>query len=233
MSRIIISDSHGCFKTLMALIAKLPKNIPITFAADLIDRGPSSRQVVEFVKNGGYDCTTANHEQMMINDLKFSLNADGTEYPDHNGFTSNWLQNGGVETLESYLMPNGDHDVKALKEHVEWMKTLPYYIHYKDELNDKGQSLLVSHSTVGRVWKISHDSDEFKDYAIWARDPTPPKIEGIYNVHGHSPVYYGPTIKEHFANIDGGCAYKKPGYGKLFALLWPSMEVFEQENCED
>ena len=37
---LIIGDVHGCFDTLIALIAKLPTDAKIIFVGDLIDRGP-------------------------------------------------------------------------------------------------------------------------------------------------------------------------------------------------
>ena len=43
----IIGDVHGCYNTLMALIAKLPKNAKLCFVGDFIGRGPNSKDVVE------------------------------------------------------------------------------------------------------------------------------------------------------------------------------------------
>ena len=43
----IIGDVHGCYNTLMELIAKLPKDAKLCFVGDLIDRGPNSKDVVE------------------------------------------------------------------------------------------------------------------------------------------------------------------------------------------
>ena len=37
--KYIIGDVHGCYDTLMALIAKLPEDAEIVFVGDLIDRG--------------------------------------------------------------------------------------------------------------------------------------------------------------------------------------------------
>ena len=60
----IIGDVHGCYKTLLALIKKLPKDIRICFVGDLIDRGENSKNVVEFIKSNNYDCILGNHKQM-------------------------------------------------------------------------------------------------------------------------------------------------------------------------
>ena len=63
MSRIIVGDVHGCFKTFLALKKKFPKNIPITFVGDLIDRGPLDQKMVQYVMDNQdfCDCVLGNH----------------------------------------------------------------------------------------------------------------------------------------------------------------------------
>ena len=48
----IISDVHGCYKTLLALINQFPnkQNSKIVFVGDLIDKGKNTHDVIEFVK---------------------------------------------------------------------------------------------------------------------------------------------------------------------------------------
>lgn len=232
MSRIIISDVHGCYKTLLALIAQLPKEIPITFAGDLIDRGPDSSSVVSFVKDGKYDCTQGNHEVMMYKDLSFRSKKDGTEHYHVNYYSGDWLVNGGERALSSYII-KGEHNISLMKEHISWMKSLPYFIHYKDLTNDKGESLLVSHSTAAHVWDLDHESFAFISGITWDRDSFPPKIDGIYNVYGHTPQKNGPTVKDHFSCIDTGVYLKTvEEYGRLTALQFPEMIVYTQNNIE-
>jgi len=246
-SRIILTDPHGCHKTLIALIAKLPVGVPLTFAGDLIDRGPDSRKVIEFVKNGGHDCVLGNHEAMMLDELTFKphRNKPGQEIVHINTYRGIWLPNGGENCLRSYLkdsteqLESGevaerrDHDIEALKEDMAWLRTLPYHILYEDVVNSKGQKLLVTHTTAAHVWgRCPPENLEFIESVTWERDSSPPEIEGIYNVFGHTPQYCGPTIKEQFACIDGGAYYNRTGYGKLFALQYPEMIIYEQENIE-
>ena len=235
MSRIIIADPHGCYKTLLALAAKLPLGIPLTFAGDLIDRGEDSRSVIEFVKNGGHDCIVGNHEVMMLNELSFRSNEKRGEYYSVKGYDDGcWRLNGGDRCLESYITLNGEMNLKALKEHYEWLKTLPYYLEYPELKNSKGQHLLVTHTTAAHVWNSNEpkDSDYFKDFVTWERTSNPENIEGIYNVYGHTPQPDKATIKDHFACIDTGAAYNRKPYGRLTALQFPEMIVYEQENVE-
>ena len=46
---IIIGDVHGEYDLLMKLTKKLPKGRKLCFVGDLIDRGPDSKKVVDFV----------------------------------------------------------------------------------------------------------------------------------------------------------------------------------------
>ena len=64
----IISDVHGCYKTLLALIDQFPnkQNSKIVFVGDLIDKGKNTHDVIEFVKNNNYDCVIGNHDEMMV-----------------------------------------------------------------------------------------------------------------------------------------------------------------------
>jgi len=68
---IIIGDVHGCYKTLQALLAKilLNHNEQICFVGDLIDRGPKSKEVVDFVRDRGHLCVKGNHEDMAVKSL--------------------------------------------------------------------------------------------------------------------------------------------------------------------
>lgn len=246
MSRIVISDPHGCYKTLVALVAKLPLGIPITFAGDLIDRGPDSRKIIDFVREGGHDCVVGNHEVMMINDVKFRVKPDGSEQVFVDYYHSAFMGNGGDSTLASYLIEKEEqlesgeihkimvHDIPALKRDIEWLKTLPYHILYENEEDAQGQALLVTHSTAAEVWgEHSPESPIFQDNVTWERTPFPKKIPGIFNVYGHTPQQHKATVKEHFACIDTGAYFKThQRYGRLTALQFPEMIEYVQENVE-
>ncbi|MEO1623236.1 MAG: metallophosphoesterase family protein [Cyanobacteria bacterium J06632_3] len=120
--RIFIGDVHGHYNGLMRLvemIAPTPSDT-LHFVGDLIDRGPRSAQVVEFVKQSGYPCVLGNHEHLLLN-----------AFPDENSNMSafqGWLHSGGQPTLTSYP------STEALLEHVEWLRTLPLYIDLGDVL---------------------------------------------------------------------------------------------------
>lgn len=122
--RIFIGDVHGHYSGLMRLTTMIAPTSTDTlhFVGDLIDRGPRSAQVVEFVRQNNYPCVLGNHEHLL-------LNAFPDENP-HLGAFQGWLNSGGQPTLTSYP------STEALLEHVEWLKTLPLYL-------DLGDILLV------------------------------------------------------------------------------------------
>lgn len=223
----IIGDCHGCYDTLQALIKKLPKGIKLAFVGDLVDRGPKSAQVVEFVKNGGHDCVKGNHEDMMVKEHKS---------PSTFGI---WLPNGGLACLQSYSyekklpdypLPafNLDHDLLA--EHAAWVEALPVEIHYPELKRPDGRYLVITHSWRG---KFKDTDKNFEEGLMWNRlDPKP--LHGIYNVFGHTPRKHKATVTDAWANIDTGCCFKGiPGHGFMTALLFPSLTLVTQENIDD
>ena len=68
----IIGDVHGCYKTLLALINKLPNKFDskICFVGDLIDRGSNSKEIIKLIRDNNYDCVLGNHESYMIDSLE-------------------------------------------------------------------------------------------------------------------------------------------------------------------
>lgn len=242
MSRIVIGDVHGCYKTMMALIAQLPPGIPITFAGDLVDRGGDSNKVIKFIRDNGHDCVKGNHEQLMIEELWFDMRFEGQEHPYAGGL--DWHRNGGDATIYSYLdeelnsfgetVKTKTYDIKTMKEDVEWLKTLPLFLEYKDLVDSKGQHLLVTHSTAADVWgQIDPSNPRFAAFVLWSRKDVPSKIKGIFNCYGHTPQKKKALVRSHFACIDTGACFKRADYGKMTALQFPEMKVFIQKNIED
>lgn len=229
---IVIGDVHGCYETLRALLRQLPQNRKVIFAGDLIDRGPKSRQVVQFIKRGCeegvFDCVTGNHEDMMIQDTDIPETKGGTFRIDYSGI---WVGNGGLQAIESYKTIKVIDDVSAsytvntklIKQHAEWFKALPLYLEYPNVKNEDGRHLVVSHASVCKIWN-NKDHRQFRETIMWNRTEPVTDVPGIYNIFGHTP-HQDPIITKHYANIDTG-AFKKDGV--LTALSFPEMEVFQQ-----
>jgi serine/threonine protein phosphatase 1 len=118
--RIVIGDVHGHYEGLRQLFSllDLQEHDTVYFLGDLIDRGPASAQVVEFVRTHGYPCLLGNHEQMM--QLAFQSDADD--------FTrQGWLAAGGHSTLDSYRSCEDQ-----VAQDLCWMETLPIYLDLGD-----------------------------------------------------------------------------------------------------
>jgi serine/threonine protein phosphatase 1 len=120
--RIVIGDVHGHYDGLMVLLEAIAPNSDdrVYFLGDLIDRGPKSAQVVDFVKESSYKCLLGNHEQLMLDALPVNEETDPRCW-------QAWLYSGGDATVESYrdlgIMPY---------EHLDWMASLPAYLDLGD-----------------------------------------------------------------------------------------------------
>ena len=138
----IIGDIHGHFDTLKALISKLPKNSEFIFVGDLVDRGLHSKEVIEFIKINNYRCVLGNHEKMMI-DYGTSVIKN---YPKHhytNYYLSDWLYNGGKQTLISYgiaSIDNYDKKLLCVENEDGYGKLSAYYVQTNEVINENFQS---------------------------------------------------------------------------------------------
>lgn len=231
-SYAVIGDVHGSYKTLLALLAKLPPGVEPVFVGDLIDRGDGSREVVDLVISRGYKSVRGNHEQMMI-DAKGGLETAMLDY-------LNWMNVGGVATLESYMDPYGKFMKAEYDAHIEWMKTLPLYLELTDVKNADGRHLLVSHSSASGVWHWPAPrrytmASTFEKALMWSRMKQINDIPGIYNIFGHTPLIEARVSKIH-ANVDTGCCYKSDSLSvaesELTALQFPEMILHKQTNID-
>lgn len=198
--RIIIGDIHGHYKGLMTLLNAIApgQQDQIYFLGDLIDRGPDSVQVVEFVQQGGYTCLLGNHEQLMID-----------SFPNGKPFTPTlqaWLYSGGRATVASY------GEAGILLDHLDWMKTLPTYL-------DLGDLWLV-HAGVHPLLPIEAQStQEF----CWIRDEfhssTKPYFADKLIITGHTITFTLPKVAPGeiaqgcgWIDIDTGAYHPKSGW---------------------
>lgn len=184
--RIIIGDVHGHYDGLMQLldaIAPSPDD-HIYFLGDLIDRGPKSSDVVEFVKQSQHTCLLGNHEQLMLD-----------AFPQGRPFTPTmqaWLYSGGRATLSSYTDPD------LLLEHLEWMQSLPPYL-------DLGDLWLV-HAGVHPLLPI--DAQTTQEFC-WIRDEfhsiSQPYFPNKLIITGHTITFTLPYVTP--GTLAQGCGW--------------------------
>ena len=199
---IIVGDVHGNFKTLMALLEKTPKEQKICFVGDLIDRGPNSKQVLDFVLDNYHDCVLGNHEEMMI------------------GSRSEWLKHGGLETTASIGSP------ELINQYAERIKRFPNYIIYDDIIKD-GRKLLVCHAG---LTKDNIEECITTGFILYRVKSLPIfNYKEYFQVFGHL-VNDEVEITDYYANIDTGCCFYNKR--KLTALQFPEMIIYQQENID-
>ena len=99
-----IGDIHGCYDPLHRLIEgelKIRQSDRIIFLGDYIDRGPMSREVIDYILDltgKGFDVIPliGNHESMLLDSVSNERNLSG------------WFMNGGYETLYSFGVESAD-----------------------------------------------------------------------------------------------------------------------------
>lgn len=150
----IIGDVAGNYLTLQALIAKMPIGTSLS-VGDMIDRGPRSREVVDYFQHHG-EALKGNHEDMC---LEFYL-------PTGRYCSTDWHWNGGEATERSWggRVPEGV---------LNWIGNRPLY----KEIECDGKKYFISHAFVNWarqglrakeesiLWNRSYPV-EHKDYAL-------------------------------------------------------------------
>ena len=67
MTYNIIGDIAGRFDELMLLLAKMPEADKVILVGDMVDRGPKSKEVIEWAMNNpNVIAIKGNHEDMMV-----------------------------------------------------------------------------------------------------------------------------------------------------------------------
>jgi serine/threonine protein phosphatase 1 len=199
--RIFIGDVHGHFDGLMNLLETLAPTASdqIYFVGDLIDRGPKSAQVIEFVRQQGYHCVMGNHEQLLLEAFpgdnkvsQFALQA--------------WLQSGGQTTVASYMEP------ERLLENIEWLRSLPTHL-------DLGDIWLVH---AGLHPGLPLDAQTPQEYC-WIREEFHSALEPYFAdkliITGHTITFTLPGVDpgkvaqgEGWLDIDTGAYHPKSGW---------------------
>ncbi len=226
----IIGDVGGQFQAFKRLIEKMPKEQTLC-VGDLIDRGPQSKEIVQYCMDHGIDSLRGNHEQMFLDFYDTIGTSKKSKYSDP-AFGHAWLYNGGEATIRSY-----DRDERHMKEHirkffpedhVDWLRTRGL------AFEDQDQRLLVTHASVAaslKSWEDALQDDElfeYGTYVTWCREnPKDRRDEFIdLQVFGHNSHFglkwYGPAGKHWAVCLDD--SRKKV----LTGLHWPSLKIFQE-----
>lgn len=198
--RIIIGDVHGHYDGLMALLEAIAPNSDdqVYFLGDLIDRGPQSAQVVDFVQESPYHCLLGNHEQMLLEVLASNGASKQVE--------QTWLYSGGYATVTSYS------EATIPQKHLDWMLSLPTYL-------DLGDVWLVHAGVNPKIPLQKQTAEQF----CWVRDEflgiRQPYFPDKLIIIGHTITFTLPGVSvgklaqgQGWLDIDTGAYHPKSGW---------------------
>jgi len=236
MRTFAVGDIHGCSRTLRSLIEDYI--VPATgdtfiFLGDYIDRGPGSRQVIDYLLTlpaQGLSCiyTGGNHEEVALKVYDAARELKGKRsffFKPSNPFLDSWLRMGGTETLQSF----GTTDILQLEEkYINWMRTLrDYYEH--------PQYLMVHAGFNFNIPDIFADRHAMRWLREFETDMARTGNRGV--VHGHVPVSLdlirqcAAIENRPFYPLDNGCVYKgRMGMGNLVAMQLENRQLFVAPN---
>ena len=224
--RLVISDIHGCSKTLRALLTKLSvtRKDELYFLGDYIDRGPNSSGVLDIIINlieSEYKVfpLMGNHEYQALSAQK-EYNKRSFDY-----FMKKINNSGDLLNKKK----------KIKKKYKRFMKELPYYI----ELD----SFFLVHAGFDfRKEKPFKDTDSMLNIKGFKYDRE--KAKGKSIVYGHTPVNYNKILKKikkrkNKIPLDNGCFYAKKhkfyDFTQLHRLCCLNLDTYElicQNNVE-
>ncbi len=197
--RIFIGDIHGHYEALMLLLEGIAPNPSdqVYFVGDLIDRGPQSAQVVDFVMRSPYQCILGNHEQMLLEVMANNQAAD---------FRQAWLYSGGKATLDSYKTG------RVTLDHIDWLRSLPTHL-------DLGDVWLVHAGLDPRLPLHEQSAEQF----CWIRDEfhsiSEPFFADKLIIAGHTITFTIPGVMPGklaqgagWLDIDTGAYHRQSGW---------------------
>jgi serine/threonine protein phosphatase 1 len=208
-----VGDLHGSFNVLERALDSLgfdPERDRLISVGDLIDRGPQSPRVLEFLRRPWFHAVRGNHETMLLD------NIDAAE------INVRWLIQAGA----GWWLMLDDEERAAYPAP---LSELPYTI----EVDTADGRVGVVHADVpeGLHWdefvaELPHNA-RLREHALWARtrigqvqqDTPTNEVEGVnLLVVGHTPV--SPiTFANNVCFLDTGAAYAPNFPGAALTLL--------------
>ena len=218
----VVGDLHGHFSALELLLVQInfnPRYDRVFAVGDLIDRGPESWRVVEFLNYPWFTSVLGNHEQMLLHSASSSSVA------------KNWLGfNGGAWWS---VVPTAYHTrIRSV------IGRLPIAI----EVNTFSGRIGIVHADIpyGCTWQNfvrGLEDKEIREHALWSRQRfrqvqmmgrTQP-VAGIELViFGHTPIQK-PLQASNICYIDTGATYtNEKTLGSLTLMeIHPSLEIHQ------
>jgi serine/threonine protein phosphatase 1 len=230
MRAYAIGDIHGHIGLLRGVHDLIATDMarhgaaPVIHVGDLVDRGPDSRGVIDYLSQGiaeGQDWVVlkGNHDRMFTRFLR-----DPAEPEPGLRADLSWLHPrlGGVETLASYgVRSAGDRPVG--KVHADAVAAVPRahrdFLETRPAWHRIGEVLFVH---AGIRPGIAIEAQDETDL-VWIRAGflDDPRDHGVLVIHGHTAIDH-PTHHGNRVNIDTSAAYGGP----LSAIVVEGREVY-------
>jgi len=218
--RYVISDIHGCSKTLKALIEKisLTKDDQLFLLGDYIDRGPDSMGVIDYLlelQQEEYNVfpIRGNHEEELLFINKYKPNSLVVKY---------------IQKEKIFNFFSSSQELK--RNYFEFFHSLPYFI----ELDNY---FLVHAGFNFNSVKPFEDIHEMIDIRNWKYNPLIANNKTI--IHGHDPHELNEIEKRIKMNdkiipLDNGCVFDSVlDMGNLLCLELETFSLICQKNIDD
>ena len=213
---LVVPDIHGYKAQLDRVLALADAHFgdgaKIVFLGDLVDRGPDSSGVIDFLLDGldagnRWIVLSGNHDQMFLDHLEAAQgNASGA----NGGLSGLDARIGGRETLASYGIGTGfltgrgkvmrETQEKVPEDHHRFLRRLPLW--------HETRELLFVHAGIRPGLPLSEQSPQD---LVWIRGEflNDTRVHPWLIVHGHTPIdtamHYGNRV-----NLDTGAGYGAP-----------------------
>ncbi len=206
---IAVGDIHGCataFRSLLDAVA-LTSQDTLVLLGDYVDRGPQSREVLDFILQLGSACRLipllGNHEIMML-----------TAFQDHSQ-ALDWLQCGGQATLDSY----GGSPADVPPQHLAFLQSCVSFF--------ETERFLFVHANYDPRLELQ-DQPEAHLYWLHLHLHRPaPHVSGKTAIVGHTPQKSGEVLDlGHLICLDTYCV----GGGWLTAMDVESRTVWQADR---
>lgn len=205
----VIGDVAGNYLTLKALLGKMPKDSELLCLGDPVDRGPRSKEVVEFLMNNG-KTINSNHAHLMVECWEHSaMPGAKPRYYEHDI----WFYNGAIQTMSSYdpdwmakaefchstnmyttVLGFKEEKIHTMipREHIQFLKNCPMFIETDGFVMTHAplhiKKTLMQASELGTGFSDGVD-ERSNNNLLWNRyvgDKPHPNLNGKINLFGHN-----------------------------------------------
>lgn len=194
----VIGDIEGRFKTLMALLDKMPKDAKVLSLGDVNDRGHRTPETIDYLMQNGL-LVQSNHQHMMVEEYKQKTMPGAYPRYYHEGL---WPErNGGDTTVKSYAKTDdpqilSNFEKHIPKTHIDYLDECPLYIKVPGFIMTHAP-IHVTHTMKSLVDigdgfanpKFFHVDQKSENSVLWNRS-VPKKanteFDGFINLFGHN-----------------------------------------------